>query len=361
MSSNRVGQSILLAAAAALLFFLNSIALGQSAPDAAEATSALPSDWRDIKEGVDGYPAGPMLEIALRRTHGDKLEMFKWRSEFISMLSAQPGPLVEREWHSISGIPANTGAGTWTGMTLWENQQRWQDMANMLFPSPVTSNWLQTIYMTLIFVKSMDENFDLRTLAQSGEEVLEMGLLVFPVDDSNDSEDRQSAAIDYLDEIGARGAEVYRFDIYPNPSGFNGPYTAAYNQNGPPGTEGEVWFVYMATYQSLDTRDEIHDQRRVRRSLDALLDAVYSERSDIQIMTRTTSKVCCTASNMCVLDPEDCSVGMLGSGDTWAGNCSECPRPCETGYGVCSMLSSKTCSDVGGTQVDSCPVLSESP
>jgi hypothetical protein len=46
-----------------------------------------------------------MLEIALRRTHSDKLEMFKWRSQFIAMLSAQPGPLVEREWHSIWAFP----------------------------------------------------------------------------------------------------------------------------------------------------------------------------------------------------------------------------------------------------------------
>ena len=361
MPSNQARPLTLLATAAALLFSMNTPAWGQSVSDASEATSGLPADWRYTREGIDGYPAGPMLEIAVRRTHSDKLEMFKWRSEFISMLSAQPGPLVEREWHSISGIPANTGAGTWTGMTWWENQQRWQDMANMLFPSPVTGNWLQTIHMTLIFVKPVDDRFDLRTLAQSGEEVLELGLLVFPADESDDSGAGQTAAIDYLDAIGANGADVYRFEIYPNPSGYLGPYTAAYNQNGPPATEGEEWFVYMAAYQSLDARDEIHDQRGVRRSLDSLLDAIVSEHSDMQIMTRTTSKVCCTASNMCVLDPDDCSVGMLGSGDSWAGNCSECPRPCETGYGVCSMLSPKTCSDVGGRQVDSCPVLSESP
>ena len=70
-------------------------------PGLAQAEGATPPDhWREIKEGVDGYPAGPMLEIALRRTHSDKLEMFRWRSEFISMLSVQPGSLVEREWHS---------------------------------------------------------------------------------------------------------------------------------------------------------------------------------------------------------------------------------------------------------------------
>ena len=315
--------------------------------------AAPPDNWRDIKDGVDGYPAGPMLEIALRRTHSSKLEMFKWRSEFISMLSAQPGPLVEREWRSISGIPANTGAGTWTGMTWWENQQRWQDMANMLFPSPVTSNWLQTIHMTLIFVKPLDNHFDLRTLAQSGKEVLEMGLLVFPTPGPGARGIGGEAEI-YLQSLQLNGAETYRFEIYPNPSGFNGPYTTAYNKNGPPATEGEAWFVYMASFKSLDDRGRILSRQDVRRAFDALQSAIINEHSDIQVMSRTTSRVCCKKSNMCSLDPDECSVGMLGSGDTWAGNCNECPRPCHTGYGVCSKLSPKTCLDVGGTLVDAC-------
>ena len=29
----------------------------------------LPENWRDIKDGVGGYPVGAMLKIALRRTH----------------------------------------------------------------------------------------------------------------------------------------------------------------------------------------------------------------------------------------------------------------------------------------------------
>ena len=88
-----------LTAAACLLIGMPaaSTASDQAAAPVADA-SPLPANWRDIKDGVGGYPAGPMLEIALRRTHADKLEMFKWRSEFIAMLSAQPGPLVEREW-----------------------------------------------------------------------------------------------------------------------------------------------------------------------------------------------------------------------------------------------------------------------
>ena len=159
--------------------FAISAARGQTPPSDPQ-TSPLPANWREIKEGVGGYPAGPMLEIAVRHTHADKLEMFQWRSEFIAMLSAQPGPLVEREWRSVWSLPENTGAGTWTGMTWWENQQRWQDMANMLFPTPVAANWLQTLDMTLIFVKPLDRTFDLRTLAQSGGQVLELGLLVFP-------------------------------------------------------------------------------------------------------------------------------------------------------------------------------------
>ena len=271
------------------------------------------------------------------------------------MLSAQPGPLVEREWRSIDGIPANYGAGTWTGMTWWENQQRWQDMANMLFPSPVTGNWLQTIHMTLIFVKPVNDDFDLRTLAQSGDEILEMGLLVFPTSGKGNSSMINQIAESYLASLEGNGVATYRFDIYPNPSGFPGPYTAAYNQNGPPATEGEEWFVYMASYESPDSRDAVQATEDVQQAFSDLRAALVNEHSDIQVMTRSTSKVCCKGSDMCSIDPDDCDVGILGSGDTWAGNCSECPRPCETGYGVCSNLSPKTCSDVGGTLVAACP------
>jgi hypothetical protein len=138
---------------------------------------AWAQDWRNVKEGVGGYPAGNMLEIALRRTQPDKLEMFKWRSEFIAMLSVQPGPLVEREWKTVESWPPMTGAGTWTGMTWWENQQAWHDIANMIFPSTVISNWLATINMTLCHVRPDDPDFNIRTLAQASEQVLELGVL----------------------------------------------------------------------------------------------------------------------------------------------------------------------------------------
>src|SRR6201997_3016492 len=137
-AASAVGFCLLISLSAA------STALAQTAASVTGSTQ-LPANWRDVKDGVGGYPAGPMLEIALRRTHSDKIEMFKWRSEFIAMLSVQPGPLVEREWHSIWGLPENSGAGTWTGMTWWESQQRWHDMANTVFPSPVSGKWLKTI------------------------------------------------------------------------------------------------------------------------------------------------------------------------------------------------------------------------
>ncbi|QGY01558.1 hypothetical protein MMSR116_06305 [Methylobacterium mesophilicum SR1.6/6] len=330
-------------------------AFGQTA-SSAEGASQLPADWRDVKDGVGGYPAGPMLEIALRRTHSDKLEMFKWRSEFIAMLSAQPGPLVEREWRSIWGRPENTGAGTWTGMTWWENQQRWQDMANMLFPTPAAERWLRTLDMTLVFVKPLDSSFDLRTLAQSGDQVLELGLLVFPISGPNAvSEKDPAAARAYLDALRKNDAKTYRFAIYPNPAGLDGPFTVAYNKNGPPATTGEKWFVYMASYPSAEARTRIQSTDEVRRAFDAITDATVKEHSDIQVMTRTTSQVCIKkATHACSLDPDDCHVGVMGSGDTWAASCGERPQPCVTAYDVCSQLSPRTCDAVGGRRVDGC-------
>lgn len=331
--------------------FAAETAQGQT-PSPATLSSPLPANWREIKEGVDGYPAGPMLEIAVRHTHGDKLEMFKWRSEFIAMLSAQPGPLVEREWHSVSAIPDNTGAGTWTGMTWWENQQRWQDMANMLFPTPVAEKWLQTLDMTLVFVKPLDNGFDLRTLAQSGQQVLELGLLVLPTSAGTDP----ASVRDYLDALKRNGAKVYRFAVYPNPSGFIGPFTVAYKKNGPPDTVGERWFVYMASYDSPASRTRLRSVEAVHRAFETLTKAMVRDHSDIQVMTRTTSQACIKkTTHECVLDPDDCHVGELGSGDTWAASCGERPQPCLTDYDVCSQLSPRTCGAVGGKLVDACP------
>jgi hypothetical protein len=320
-------------------------------------SSQLPTNWRDIKDGVGGYPAGPMLEIAVRRTHSDKLEMFKWRSEFIAMLSAQPGPLIEREWQSVLSLPANTGAGTWTGMTWWENQQRWQDMANLLFPTPVAEKWLKTLDMTLVFVKPLDSKFDLHTLAQSGGQVLELGLLVFPTSGTTAAVgDDPAAAQTYLDALKNNGAETYQFAIYKNPTGFIGPYTVAYNKNGPPGATGEKWFVYMATYESAETRARLQSLDEVRRAFEALTNSMVKEHSDIQVMTRTTSQVCIKSkTHTYSLDPDDCHVGVMGSGDTWAASYSERPQPCITDYNVYSQLPPKTCDAVGGRRVDARP------
>ncbi len=262
----------------------------------------LPTNWRDIKDGVGGYPAGPMLEIAVRHTHSPKLEMFKWRSEFIAMLSAQPGPLVEREWHSTWSLPANTGAGTWTGMTWWENQQKWQDMANVLFPTPIAASWLKTLDMTLIFVKPLDSDFDLHTLAQSGGQVLELGLLAFPAQAANAAGDDYPASVrTYLDTLKKNGAAAYRFAIYDNPTGLVGPYTVAYNKNGPPAATGERWFVYMATYDTAELRTRVQSTGEVHGAFDALTNAFVKEHSDIQVMTRTTSQICVKSKTNTVL------------------------------------------------------------
>lgn len=336
--------------------FQSSTAIAQT-PLSVTDSIQLPANWRDVKDGVGGYPAGPMLEIALRRTHPDKLEMFRWRSEFIAMLSAQPGPLIEREWHSTLGIPANTGAGTWTGMTWWENQQRWQDMGNILFSTPVAAKWLETLDMTLIFVKPLTNSFDLHTLAQSGEQVLELGILVFPASGANTTAGNDAAAAEsYLDILKKNGAETYRFAIYPNPTGFIGPFTVAYNKNGPPATAGEKWFVYMASYKSAEARTRLQSTEEVRSAFEALVKSTVKEHSDIQVMARTTSQVCIKkTTNACSLDPDECKVGVMGGGDIWAASCGESPQPCVTEYNVCSRLSARTCVAVGGKRVDACP------
>lgn len=317
------------------------------------------NNWRNVLEGIDGYPAGNMLEIALRRTQDNKIEMFKWMSEFIAMLGVQPGPLVQREWKSLAAWPPLTGAGTWTGMTWWENQQAWHDMANMIFPSPVTANWLSTINITLCHVRPNEDDFDLTVLAQSAAEVLEIGILAYP---SVDTATFDTALGLYLDAVnGSMGATgTFTFDFFNNAFGFPGPFTTYYNANGGPNTDGsEAWKVYMAVWTSLEDYESARGNgTAVATNLEKLQAVLIEENSSIDVTTRSASKVCCKSAasggRQCVLDPEECNVGVLGYGNTWAANCAQCPWPCATDYGVCSMLSTKTCLDIGGNVVDSC-------
>ena len=205
-------------------------------------------------------------------------------------------------------------------MTWWENQQRWQDMGNMLFPTPVAAKWMRTLDMTMVFVKPLDADFDLHTLAQSGGQVLEMGILAFPAPGAGAApENDPAAARAYLDALKRNGAETYRFAIYPNPTGFIGPYTVAYNKNGPPDTTEEAWFVYMATYRSAEERTRLQSIDEARRSFESLTNSTVKAHSDIQVMTRTTSQVCIKKATLaCSLDPDGCHVGLMGGGDTWA-------------------------------------------
>ena len=66
-AASAVGLSLLISLSAA------STALAQTSSSVTGSTE-LPANWSDIKDGVGGYPAGPMLEIALRRTLSDKLK-----------------------------------------------------------------------------------------------------------------------------------------------------------------------------------------------------------------------------------------------------------------------------------------------
>ena len=57
-TASSVGLSLLISLSAA------STALAQASASVTGSTE-LPANWRDIKDGVGGYPAGPMLEIAI--------------------------------------------------------------------------------------------------------------------------------------------------------------------------------------------------------------------------------------------------------------------------------------------------------
>ena len=108
----------------------------------------------------------------------------------------------------------------------------------------------------------------------------------------------------------------------------------------------------MASYESADVRTRLQSIDEVRGAFERLTTSMVKEHSDIQVMARTTSQVCCKKTgNSCSLDPDDCKVGIMGGGDTWAGSCGECQQPCMTDYDVCSRVSPRTCSLVGGKMI----------
>jgi len=199
--------------------------------------------------------------------------------------------------------------------------------------------------MTLCHVHANDPDFDLKTLAQSGDEVLELGILAYP----SDSEAAFDAALEsYLTSADVAGATgTYTFDFFSN-GAIYGPLTTHYDANGAPNADGsEMWKVYMVVWSSVE------DYENAGLNVDELKSTTVQEHSSIDIATRSTSLVCCKT-DQCVLDPDECNVGVLGFEDTWASNCAQCPRPCATDYDVCSLLSTKTCLDIGGTVKESC-------
>jgi hypothetical protein len=228
-------------------------------------------------------------------------------------------------------------------------------MANMVFQSPVTANWLGTINMTLCHVHPDDADFNIRTMAQSGTEVLELGILAYP---SADAEAFNAALASYLMILDEEDAVTgtYTFDFLPNAFGFPGPFTTYYAANGGPETDGsEAWKVYMAVWSSSEDYEASASSDTVSGALGDLKVVTNQDHSSIDLTTRSTSKVCCKAeTHECALDPEECNVGVLGYGDTWAPNCAQCPKPCWTDYGVCSMLATQTCFDIGGKVAASC-------
>ena len=112
----------------------------------------------------------------------------------------------------------------------------------------------------------------------------------------------------------------------------------------------------MASYESAQARTRLQSTDEVRRAFEALANSMVEKHSDIQVMTRTTSQVCIKqTTHACLLDPDDCHVGVMGSGDAWAASGGERPQPCMADYDVCSQLSPRTCDAVGGRRVNACP------
>ena len=74
------------------------------------------------------------------------------------------------------------------------------------------------------------------------------------------------------------------------------------------GVAGLMW-IFAVMYLTSD----------IRGAFEGVTNPMSKERSDVQVMMRITSEVCINKkTDACSLDPDECHVGVMGSGDTLA-------------------------------------------
>lgn len=85
---------------------------------------------------------GQVLEVAVRRVDAtQKIEFDTTRKKFVDMLSSQPGALESYEFKVVKG---NNIEGLTVGMTVYENQEAFQNISEAIMPDPITQAYFAT-------------------------------------------------------------------------------------------------------------------------------------------------------------------------------------------------------------------------
>ncbi len=96
---------------------------------------------------LSSLAAGPgqVLEVAVRKTHEGQEEAFNnYRKQFVDLLSSKPGVLESYEFAVIGSLPGMPVDGMSVGMTVYESQDAFQQLAGPLMQEEITQKYFGT-------------------------------------------------------------------------------------------------------------------------------------------------------------------------------------------------------------------------
>lgn len=135
------------------------------------------SSCSPIKKGLLLDPAGPVIEIAVRKVKEGQKEAFSAaRTTFIGKLTAQPGVSNDREFQSFYALPAPDDREVFIGMTQYATGKTVGKVQGKVLGSFM--KFAKTMDLkAYVFVQPQEgESFDLGKLASGPGQVLEIAV-----------------------------------------------------------------------------------------------------------------------------------------------------------------------------------------
>ncbi|MEZ4605769.1 MAG: hypothetical protein R2865_02895 [Deinococcales bacterium] len=157
---------------------------------------------QDVQEEV--Y-LGPVTEIAIRKVNEgvDLAEFARARQTFVSLLTAEPGIISDREFEAILdgatfGPPASS---VFTGMTQYESLAAFQAAGEKLGQSPESADFFSKFspaMFTALRPKHAADHYDLAKIASKPGQVLEVAVRDLSKYENFDADDYETKLSDFL-------------------------------------------------------------------------------------------------------------------------------------------------------------------